>query len=63
MFTRHTKMLCDPIELCEAILLEIPFENGKVDFRNVDLKTLRITYREIRKAIKLTRKITKFNGG
>lgn len=61
MFIQHTKMVCDPIELYEARLLEMPFKNGKIDFHNVDFKTLYITHKAIQKANKLARKIIKFN--
>ena len=61
MFIQHTKMICDPIELYEARLLEMPFKNGEIDFHNVDFKTLYITHVEIQKANKLARKIIKFN--
>ena len=61
MFIQHTEMVCDPIELYEARLLEMPFKNGKIDFHNVDFKTFYMTHREIQKANRLTRKIIKFN--
>lgn len=61
MFIQHTKMICDPIELYEARLLEMPFKNGKIDFHKVDFKTFYITHRAIQKANKLARKIIKFN--
>ena len=50
-----------PIELYEARLLEMPYKNGKIDFHNVDFKTLYITHLEIQRANKLARKIIKFN--
>jgi hypothetical protein len=54
-------MVCDPIELYEARLLEMPFKNGKIDFHNVDFKTLYVTHKSIQKANRLARKIIKFN--
>ena len=61
MITQHIKMFCDPIELYEARLLEMPFKNGKIDFHNVDFNTLLITHIDIQKAFKVSRKIIKFN--
>lgn len=61
MITQHIKMFCDPIELYEARLLEMPFKNGMIDFNNVDFKTLLRSHIDIQKAYKLSRKIIKFN--
>lgn len=57
----YTQLCCDPQELFEARLLEMPFKNGKPDFNNVDFGTYWKTHREFIKASKLTRKIIKFN--
>ena len=61
MFIQHTKMMSDPIELYEARLLEMPFKNGKPDFKNIDFATYWKLHREYVKANKLARKIIKFN--
>lgn len=61
MFKQILRNIPDPFELYEARLLEMPFKNGKIDFHNVDFKTLYITHRAIQKATKLTRKIIKYN--
>lgn len=61
MRIQHTKMYCDPIELYEARLLEMPFKDGKIDFNNVDFKTLLRSHIDIQKAFKVSRKIIKFN--
>lgn len=66
MLIQHTKMVCDPMELYEARLLEMPFKDGKlhpknVNFKSVDFKTLYKTHRDIQRACKLSRKIIKFN--
>lgn len=61
MFKMILRNIPDPFELYEARLLEMPFKKGKIDFHNVDFKTLYITHREIQKANRLARKIIKFN--
>jgi hypothetical protein len=54
-------MVCDPIELYEARLLEMPFKDDKIDFPNVDFRTLLISSISIQKAFKVSKKIIKFN--
>ena len=61
MLIQHTKMMCDPIELYEARLLEMPFKDGRIDFPNVDFRTLLISSISIQKAFKVSKKIIKFN--
>ena len=61
MFKQILRNVTYPFELYEERLLEMPFKNGKIDFHNVDFKTLYITHREIQKATRLIRKIMKFN--
>lgn len=61
MLFSYTEMCCDPDELYEARLLEMPYSNGKIDFSKVDFKTFYTTHREIQRAYKLSRKIIKFN--
>ena len=61
MFIQHTKMMYDPIELYEARLLEMPFKDGRIDFPNVDFKTMLISSMSIQKAFKVSKKIIKFN--
>ena len=61
MFKKVLRNIPDPFELYEARLLEMPFKNGKIDFHEVDFKTLYTTHREIQKANRLARKIIKFS--
>lgn len=61
MFIQHTKMICDPIELYEARLLEMPMINSKPDFKEIDFATYWKLHREFIRASKLARKIIKFN--
>ena len=61
MFIQHTKMLCDPIELYEARVLEMPYKNGKIYWNGIDFKTMLLSHISIRKAFKLSKKIIKFN--
>ena len=61
MFKQILRNVPDPFELYEARLLEMPFKNGKPDFKNVDFATYWKLHREYVKALRLTKKIIKFN--
>jgi hypothetical protein len=61
MVYSHTKLICDPIELFEARLLEMPYKNGKPDFKNIDFSTYWKIHREFIKATRMAKKIVKFN--
>lgn len=61
MFKQILRNIPDPFELYEAILLEIPFKNGKPDFQNIDFHTYWKLYREYLKALRLIKRIIRFN--
>lgn len=61
MWYSHTKLLFDPKELYDTIILELPFIGNKIDWKNVDRKVFRKYNREYKRVNRISNKILKFN--
>ena len=59
MFKIMLRNIPDPFELYEARLLEMPFKNGKPDFKNIDFPMYWKLHREFIRATRLVKRIIK----